>query len=961
MLPQKQNPNAPEYDSQCQVLNEFITFILELDTSKPATFKSNALKVIECLKFIKVKLAFIAYAVEHRRDPKLYQYKADQRKGVIRDFYGASMHFNSYSSKELVKAGLKNLVQQFESAILRMREEESFAYQLEYDKEIGCIERRTAKALAYAAEYLSSKKDNLDDLMGQCGFSEAESDSESAFTKAYDFLKPYLGKLCIWNDSEYVLDEVLIKRYLTEVLDFNYGVPSVLSVGLIEDEPINLSIFKNIFKNGSLKDRLAFIEKMSGSQWDDFFKQPHGHILLYRVLRFEPIPVGLKLIDKVGPSTLEQELSKLPDNQIEAFYFESSVLYKALLEKINYIPFNSLSLKTKMTIYASGLKYAAAHYGDIVSLLYEGITRANRRIKALSPEGYLTKIFLYQSPELIIKFIAKIPKEFLSQLVLPLDLSQVDKRLPYLLLSKTLDVESSQPFYNYLKDYQPLRNKLVSHGDPLLKRCIDYYFEGKGEITSELKPIFIEGLEAKVSLSEKALAFLEVLQNKVPSVSTYPNNTNLENPTTVYTDLASDPEVVWKRGVLSWHHYRQLRLQQNNEQLQKVLDQLVNANLLFTGSHMPFADFYALPDRYTAANVVENDIDATQRAFTCIREIKGLVKIIKSCDWQLFVRQLEDLNYRPGLRCKAFSPTHKFVHLTNEIVPYQKKRQNKINYTHTKKTSTTLLSPKIATSVFGENMDEHRLLVGVLFDKEECKIKAMLLKDSGTVNHAWLGSKTDVVGYKGQIANINQTDWNLFVEEIKYRSHHNEVLAKVNKEALRAIVIARDTSEARRIAIKRCEEIKEKFAIDLPIIFYTSSLQALRCYTKIEQQDDKLAWQKNIKVCSAREQVSKDRLLTILNQSLNKSDWQFDWFGSLARIKNKSVPRTVTFIAKEVAKAYKSEQPKKPTYTWVEAEQKITDILIEKTTQGRFFKFIDGRSDDTVAFYKDLLQVVSKP
>ncbi|MGA7537037.1 MAG: hypothetical protein WBV88_06895, partial [Candidatus Rickettsiella isopodorum] len=66
--PQKNNPNDPEHCSQCRILNDFIHFILELDinlSKSKSNFKQNAIKVVECLKFIKLNPVFIAYAVEH--------------------------------------------------------------------------------------------------------------------------------------------------------------------------------------------------------------------------------------------------------------------------------------------------------------------------------------------------------------------------------------------------------------------------------------------------------------------------------------------------------------------------------------------------------------------------------------------------------------------------------------------------------------------------------------------------------------------------------------------------------------------------------------------------------------------------------------------------------------------------------------------------------------------------------
>jgi hypothetical protein len=955
MYPQKINPNAPECNSYCEVLNNFITFISGLNIRE--SNKSDAIKVIECLKFIKVNLAFIAYAVEHPTDPKIYRYKKDRSKGVIRDFNGTAMHFNNYSSKELVIAGLENLVQQFESAVLAMREKgklETFSYQLEYDKDIGCIEQRTAKALVFAATYLSSPSNNLDDLMGLCGFSADENNSESAFAKANNFLKPYLGQACIWKNNEYVLDEKLIKQYLTEIFDFNYTVS--LSEEPTEEEPLNCSTLFAILKNRSVEERIDFIKKMDSSKLDDILKQDQGYLFLCTVLSNQHAQVCIELINKASSSALEQALDKLSASGLkEVFYNESSMIYLSLLRKINHINNVSLSLKTKLAIIAHEMVAAATPtihkvlrvpiFLDPVSALVIGIKNSRLKLKVFSLTGFLENIFLYHSPEVLIEFIADLSIEQRKQIILPLDLPQIQNRLPYFLLSKDLHSESTDAFYNFLQEYQPLKDKLISHYNPLLANCINFYFEGKGEIAIELRSAFIEALKAKISLSKKANAFLEVLGDAIPSSS-------------MSADRDIDPQIIWERGVLSWHHYRQLRIQQNNTQLQTVLDRLVSADLLFTGSPTPFADFFGCS--IYSVNPIENVSVAAQRAFDCIKESKGLIKIIKSKDWQFFVDQLENLNDRPKLRDKIDSPTHKFVHLTEEIVPYQKKRRQKANYTHTKKTSTTLLSPQIATSVFGENFDTTRLLVGLLFDQKRCQVKAMLLKDSGTVRHTWLGKETDVSHYKFAIAKINQTDQDLFVKEVSHKAHHNEVLAKVNKEAMCAIVIARDTPEARCIAIERHSEIMKKFSIDLPIIFYTSSLQSLRHYTLSEQQDDKRAWKENQKVCSPREPKSKENVLTILDKALNKPDWQLGPLGSRAHINNKPVSQTVVYFSKIVDKASEAEKLESPNYTWVEAENNIKNILVKKTTENRFFKAVAGRSNDTVEFYKDLVKIVSK-
>lgn len=167
MMPSKKDPNLPEYTHQLQILNRFSHFIQhseELTTQ----LKEDAYKVIDCLKFIKLNLDFIGYAVEHRNDDTLYTYAQDQSKGVIRDFNNTAMHFNSYSSAALVQVGLKNLVEQFEQAIEVMQEKgelDAFARKLQFDGDVGCIEARTAAALSFAALRLSSVVHSLDNLM----------------------------------------------------------------------------------------------------------------------------------------------------------------------------------------------------------------------------------------------------------------------------------------------------------------------------------------------------------------------------------------------------------------------------------------------------------------------------------------------------------------------------------------------------------------------------------------------------------------------------------------------------------------------------------------------------------------------------------------------------------------------------------------------------------------------------
>lgn len=230
MIPPKNNPAllSERSEGPLKTLNDFTDFVnaMEVNVTESTHFRKDAVKIINCLKFIKINLAFIGYAVENRTDPEIYTYKTDQAKGIIRDFHNTSMHLNAYHTKKDVQSALENLVQQFEAAIEAMKalgKLEVFARQLQYDRNIGCIEARTARALLFAAVCKSSPSHSLDQLMAQCLF-KPEDDELEMLKKANVFFEPFIGQVCVWENKDYIIDQVLIKRYLTEI--FGIELPS---------------------------------------------------------------------------------------------------------------------------------------------------------------------------------------------------------------------------------------------------------------------------------------------------------------------------------------------------------------------------------------------------------------------------------------------------------------------------------------------------------------------------------------------------------------------------------------------------------------------------------------------------------------------------------------------------------------------------------------------------------------
>ncbi|TLY47413.1 MAG: hypothetical protein E6K54_05815 [Gammaproteobacteria bacterium] len=203
----------------------------------------------------------------------------------------------------------------------------------------------------------------------------------------------------------------------------------------------------------------------------------------------------------------------------------------------------------------------------------------------------------------------------------------------------------------------------------------------------------------------------------------------------------------------------------------------------------------------------------------------------------IFTKQLENLSHRESsLRnpVTITNTTKKFVHLTEEIVSYQKNRhpKPKENYTYTKKTSTTLLSPRFNTTLFSSD-------IGLLFDRDQCQVKAWLLRDSGTVQHEWIGSETNVNDYKTKIQHLNEMDEQQFITKVLTSRETNEVLAKINPLSLRAIIIQSDIPAERLKAIQHRDEIESKFSKHLPILFYKPT-QKLKLYTLPEQERDQL-------------------------------------------------------------------------------------------------------------------------
>jgi hypothetical protein len=169
--PTKIDPNTQLDDPALKLLKDFRTYVQELfeKTIIPKDIRDDAIKVIECLMFIKVNRKFITYAGEYVRtheqeanyrslftteEQAIYTYKDDKNKDVLRDFNDTSMHFFQ---------GYENLlvyVNQIEATITFVNElpkddvrKITFVKLFKFEKEKGCLDDRTALAMEAAQNW----------------------------------------------------------------------------------------------------------------------------------------------------------------------------------------------------------------------------------------------------------------------------------------------------------------------------------------------------------------------------------------------------------------------------------------------------------------------------------------------------------------------------------------------------------------------------------------------------------------------------------------------------------------------------------------------------------------------------------------------------------------------------------------------------------------------------------------
>lgn len=312
-----------------------------------------------------------------------------------------------------------------------------------------------------------------------------------------------------------------------------------------------------------------------------------------------------------------------------------------------------------------------------------------------------------------------------------------------------------------------------------------------------------------------------------------------------------------------------------------------------------------------------------------IENFSLLYKIIAPDKFDNYVKQFKDYHYRPPLRYYKTNPSHKFVHLTGEIIDYSPKKKKHPPKQRIKKNSTTLLSPNLVTPVFGEHHNDDRPLVGLLFDLNQCTIKAMLQYDRGTFDHGWLGGKSQVENYKEQIKNLNYTCLDAFKKAILDQNSLNEVLAEIPKEAIIGIFMRHTTGQSRKTAFEYARIIRQELNLDLPIYHYNREKKLVCLYPK-----DQLEF-----------------LLKRLKENLFAASYDIGFFGGVTyTCTNTGTAKCLPKTAYQIITKIDELLTKKAPVNLCDELVKIEDLLAQSTQLSLF------RTQTTVDSYTEALR-----
>lgn len=253
-VPAKNNPDNKIYEDYLLELNAFREELVKF-SSDPLIEKAaeDAIKVVDCLRFIKVNLeddGFIKFAFINKDDPEyfkaIYVHDTDHSNGVLRDHNNTSFHLNSYHDYTNCLLSLSRTVQEFENAIVIARQYNqltTFINKIRYDEQVGCMEARTKECLDYAV-LLEGEVTiiNLDQLFSDINsrFKSNNNDIQIAI----EALSPKFGTQVRYNGKVATLSKQVVIEYMKN-LGYEYEeLPSLESTTDLRTPEYSLQLIK---------------------------------------------------------------------------------------------------------------------------------------------------------------------------------------------------------------------------------------------------------------------------------------------------------------------------------------------------------------------------------------------------------------------------------------------------------------------------------------------------------------------------------------------------------------------------------------------------------------------------------------------------------------------------------------------------------------------------------------------
>ena len=569
------------------------------------------------------------------------------------------------------------------------------------------------------------------------------------------------------------------------------------------------------------------VEKVDAKTIDQTLplQNQHGNTALHVIARHKPGAPFRLLIEKADAKVISQILALQGERQETALHLaawkQPGDVFRRFIEKADAKAIDqALSLQNE---HQETVLHVVACYQPsdaFAHFIKRCSPKALSKACCLYKDGQsvLESALSYQSPSVIAELLNKIDDNALKDMLKA-------PNIPSRLLAAMAGCLGHEPSFQT----QPLVGRLFALAGPqLADYCTKLWLAGKSlprTVVQAALPHFKKLIQTQPQRASELEAIARVFSKEEKSERKEEAIRLKSGEVLELKDEEKAQEILWHQGLHSLYDYHELKKHYPGSQLAQTADDLYYSGLLLKGCLLPFKPTEINP-RLAQTNA------------------KGevLFKTIKPKDWPEFLRQMSDYNYRADLRDPEQNKSEakaKYVHKLGKTVKYEfHKDKKKDPYEQTIKQSVSLLSKNYDTAIFGEH-DPDRQLVGLLFSKEFCVIKAMMLKDLGTFYRKWVGSEEDVAKYAEAMKDINVTDFEKFKEEVERNPQRlNEMLVKLSRKAMLGVVMATDTPDARWQARDYHKDILDKLQIDLPIYFYDRALRIMRLYTPREQLDD---------------------------------------------------------------------------------------------------------------------------